>query len=250
MPTYMPTGYCGDYQTYQFPSKYGSILNRETPFQPCERPCQPLPYGPCYHERTGYPCPCPTGTDYQKNTWWGLQNNTLNTCSFRPTCEQEYYTLKCPIRCYENGQRSIWLCFDLHEYKPEEICCTLNKTERSICLEATCENKEYNVSRRYFRKFVLPEYLNKIDLGKCELKCYYDSCGFCYVECMLPKLTVEEYSQWPQNQIQTPQNWWFNPMNNNNYFGGWNNWNNWNTWNNRPWPTTFDNSKPVNCKVC
>jgi hypothetical protein len=123
----------------------------------------------------------------------------MSTVGFRPTTEIEFYCLTNPIRVLDReGNRMVWLCFDMRGFKPEEICCTMNKAERSIVIEATHDakdGKEHHVTRKFYRKFCFPETLAKVDCTKCELKCFLNSTGMLVVECMLPKMTTEEMTK-------------------------------------------------------
>jgi hypothetical protein len=174
------------------------------------------------------------------NTFGGVNTSTtspvmgshLYNINFRPTCPIEFYTLTNPIRVLDReGNRQLWLCFDLRGYKPEEINVTLNKTERCIVVEATHENKEgkeHQIMRKFYRKFALPETLAKVDITKCELKSCFTPEGLLVVECFLPKMTVEEIAKCP---IMTRA--FTTPYGVEGYFGC---------------PSTC-NTTPINCKI-
>jgi len=114
--------------------------------------------------------------------------------SFRPMSVIEYETLSNPIRIHPiDGSRSLYLCFDVKGFKPEEVTVSICNKDRSITVEAKHEikEKEHAVTRTYSRKFCLPEYLC-VDLSKCELKSCVTSDGLCVIEGLLPRLTPEE----------------------------------------------------------
>jgi HSP20 family molecular chaperone IbpA len=134
-------------------------------------------------------------TNYTRPATGGLYN-----VNFRPGNWTEFYTLTNPVRLLDReGNRILFLAFDMRGYKPEEIKITLNKGERSIVVEANYENKdmkEHQIMRRFYRKFVLPEYLKSIDLGKIELHSALNVNGLLTIEAQLPKMTREELAKW------------------------------------------------------
>jgi HSP20 family molecular chaperone IbpA len=135
------------------------------------------------------------------SNWWNNTVNTLCNVAFRPSNPIEFYCLTNPIRVLDReGNRCMWLCFDLRGYKPEEITVTMNKAEKCIIVEATHEvkeGKEHHVMRKFYRKFAFPETLAKVDFAKCELKSYLTADGMLTVECPLPKMTTEEIARCP-----------------------------------------------------
>jgi HSP20 family molecular chaperone IbpA len=183
-----------------------------------------------------------------------FNNNTLCASTIRPSSEAEYFTLKNPIRFFEDGTRGLWLCFDLRGYKPEEVCVTINKAERCIIVEANQEVKEHGVARKFYRKFALPEYMNKVDITKIDFKSFFGPDGMFYVEGAFARLSAEEYSAWPAYPYTL--SCWTNPSwfaNNNSWTNNstwaarpwnYNNWSNWTNWSQNSW-----NVKPITCKL-
>jgi HSP20 family molecular chaperone IbpA len=175
-----------------------------------------------------------------------VNNNSLCSTTFRPSSEVEWFTLTNPIRFFEDGTRGLWLCFDLRGYKPEEVCVSINKTERCIIVEASHDVKEHNIARKFYRKWALPEYMSKMDITKIEFKSFFGPDGLFYVEGVLPR--CEEYYTWPAYP------WTYSCWSNPTWSAVANKWNN--TWWNNEWcntntviPTTnWTNFKPVTCK--
>jgi len=178
-----------------------------------------------------------------------INNTSLCSTTFRPSSEVEWFTLTNPIRCFEDGTRGLWLCFDLRGYKPEEVCVSINKTERCVIVEASHDIKEHGVSRKFYRKWALPEYMSKMDITKIEFKSFFGPDGLFYVEGVLPR--CEEYYTWPA--YPWTYSCWVNPTWT-SVANKWNNtntwWNSTNEWCNTTFPNTWTatNFKPVTCK--
>jgi HSP20 family molecular chaperone IbpA len=208
-------------------SKYESILKRETPMMTCPPEIVNAQMKPWWCQ--------PEMMNTQMKPYW-YPTEMMNTqmkplympeminsqmmnpteCSFicnvncRPTNMTEFYCLTNPIRVLDReGNRQIYLCFDMKCFRPEEVQVTLNKTERCILIEATHEVKdckEHQVTRKFVRKVQLPQSLSKVDLTKCELKCCLNVEGQLTVECPLPKMTPEEIKCEPtlSKQVYSP----------------------------------------------
>lgn len=197
-----------------------------TPYtMPTQQPwCSPYQHQPCYpttwtsnyygqptyyntweqqQQQQCYPSQWSTGNEWTNETmnrpaWWC--NNMCNV-NFRPTNPIEFHCLTNPIRVLDReGNRQLWLCFDMRGYRAEEMQVTLNRTERCVVIEANHdvkEGKEHQITRRYTRRVCLPESMAKCDLSKCELRSYLTPEGQLTIECCLPKMTTEEIARCP-----------------------------------------------------
>jgi hypothetical protein len=237
-----PTTFGYGYPSWEMntPSKLASILGKET---------SPIGYSTGYDRFSNYPgfnnvTPYNTwGVPAWTNEWaWnvnrmmaptttGFNNTNMYNIPFRPCHPIEYMCLTNPIRVLNAfGDRMVWLCYEVKGFKPEEVTVTLNKTERSIIVEANSEmkeGKEHHVMRKFYRKFCFPETLAKIDMTKCELKASFNAEGFVTIECQLPRMTAEELAKCPSTMLAAAK--FDMPPNFVNYFnaptfGGFNNY--------------------------
>jgi len=165
----------------------------------------------------------PMMNSYERFPWMAAYNNAapmaeaMCNVAFRPTSELEFQCLTNPIRVLDReGNRMVWLCYEMRAFKPEEITVTLNKTERSIVVEASHEikeGKEHQVTRKFSRKFCFPATLSTIDMSKCEIKSCFTAEGLLTVECVLPKMTAEELTRYSTSMASaSPMNvadWYF-----------------------------------------
>lgn len=113
----------------------------------------------------------------------------------RPASNLEYYTFMNPVKVDNNGNRWLYICFDLRSFKSEEVRVTLYTKDKYIEVEANHhvkDSKEHDVKRSYCRKYYFPSDLYCGDATKLELKSYMTNEGYLYCEAKLPQLKPEE----------------------------------------------------------
>ena len=109
----------------------------------------------------------------------------------RPGSLAEHRSMQNPVEMDADGNRSLKLSFDVHNFKPEEVEVSLDTKNRCINVEAkhesTNEDDKHSVKRHYMRSYYLPESVID-DVSKLELKSTMAH-GALSIEAPLPKLS-------------------------------------------------------------